>query len=334
MQNQESTADSPHGLDPPPQGEVLRQTNKRLTLNLLSQGAAMHAFLTAHHLVSDELEAIRPGLVKWYDTLAVSFSLNYFVGSICHVYGLPSWFWNRVHRPSHPFHRHRLLAAHGRQLWRASKRDLFSRAWKKWVIAVPVIHYVQLLLLIAWVAWLERGKRSQLAHLAKRANSLMWGIDQDRLEARLTTNVAFGNLREPKTAAGRLTRAGAVGYGGVERRDGLFKVVAKAWNWPLVTHELTKGTVELICLHGLNTLDDETYEKVTEEADQIEYETWALQSGAELWRRLLAAVPEDQVLSETLMHIARLDPQPLEQLMMAVVEDPKRARAKLEEFCP
>ena len=33
--------------------ELLQQTNKRLTLNLLIQGAAAHSFLTAHHLVVD-----------------------------------------------------------------------------------------------------------------------------------------------------------------------------------------------------------------------------------------------------------------------------------------
>ena len=73
------------------------------------------------------------------------------------------------------------------------------------------------------------------------------------------------------TFSGRLLRASAVGYGGVVRngtgpgdadadvRGATFRVKARAWMWPLLSHELVKGTAELICLHGLNTLDDATY---------------------------------------------------------------------------
>ena len=64
--------------------ELLRQVNKRLTLNLLIQGCAAHSFLTAHHLVKDELERIRPGLTRLYDQLAIAALLNYFIGEVVH----------------------------------------------------------------------------------------------------------------------------------------------------------------------------------------------------------------------------------------------------------
>jgi hypothetical protein len=328
----DSTAAGPREGDPAPSYEIRQQINKRLTLNTLIQGAAAHSCLTAHHLVKEELEETRPGLTRYYDSLAVGLMLNYFIGDIPLLYGLPSRFWNDIGRPAHPFHRHRLLAAHGRELWQESKRYLLARGRKKSIICFPVIHHVQLNLLFARVAKAERGSKLRLARIAEYANSLIWGIDQDRLEARLTADVAFGHLREPKTAVGRFTREVAVGYGGVERRDGQFKVVARARSWPLVSHELAKGIVELLCLHGLNTLDEETYRIVTDEADQLEYETWTLQAGSELWRRLLAALPDGHVLSEALMHIARLDPEPLERLMLAVVTDPAQARALLQRL--
>ena len=312
--------------------DILQQTNKRLTLNLLIQGAAAHTFLTAHHLVRNELEAIRPGLTRLYDRMAISFHLNYWIGDILLVYGLPSWFWRRTHRDRHPFHQHRLLARHGGELSRASKSYLLARGWKKWVIGIPIIHYVQMLLLFWRAARAERRHKRQLAELAKKTTSLIFGIDEDRLKAKLTTNVAFGHLSTPKTRVGRLTQLAAIGYGGVERRDGQFKVVAKSWNWPLVVHELAKGTAELICLHGLNTLDDETYKTVTDEADQIEYETWLLQAGAEIWRKLLSSLPGDRSLAEMLMHIARLDPEPLERLMLTVANDPEKARDLMDEL--
>lgn len=332
MQDCDSNAEDQCNDNPATADEILQQTNKRLTLNLLIQGAGMHTFLTAHHLVRDELEAIRPGLTNCYDRMIVSVALNYFIGDIPLIYGLPSRFWNRTHRPSHPFYRHRLLASHGHELWRESKRFLLERARKKRVIRIPGFAYGQMVWLVEKVAWVERKQRAQLARLAEFANSLIWGIDQSRLEAALTANVAFGHLQNTKTVAERLTRSGVIGYGGLEWRDGQFKVVAKAWNWPLVLHELTKGTAELICLHGLNSLDDETYHAVTHQADQLEYEKWLLQAGSEMWRRLLAAIPEDRKLPHILMHCARLAPMPLERLMLAVVEDPTSAKTMLREL--
>jgi hypothetical protein len=309
--------------------EVVRQTNKRHTLNLLIQGAAAHTLLTAHHLVADQLEAVRPGLTRLYDRMAIVGHLNYWMGDIPILFGPPSRFWRRTGRPNHPFRNHALLARHGAELSRASKRYLLKRGWKRWVIGVPVIQYVQLLWLLGRVWWAERGHEQKLARLAVRANSLVWGIEEDRQMATLTSNVAFGYLQTPQTFAGRIVQNGAAGYGGVERVGGRFRVVGKAWNFPFVLHELSKGTAELVCLHGLNTLDDETYTQVTAEADQIEYETWALQAGPEMWRRLLAVLPADRPLAEMLMHIARLDPEPLEELMLAVVNDPDRARRRL-----
>jgi len=332
MQNSTSTPEDFCEEDWEKSDEILQLTNKRITLNLLIQGAAMHTFLTAHHLVREELESVRPGLTRCYDQAAACFSLCYFIGDIPLLYGLPSIFWARTHRPSHLYHRHRLLATHGRELWRESKRYLIARAWQKGIIAFPVFQYVQMIWLLTRLAWIERSRKFPLAKLAEKANSLIWDIPQDRLEAEMTAQVAFGNLRVPKTVKGRMIRSGAIGYGGVDRQGKNFTVVAKAWNWPLLSHELTKGIVELICLHGINTLDDETYKLVTDEADQIERETWMLQAGSEMWRRLLAVLPEQRPLPESIMHIARLDPKPLEQLMMAVVEDPKRAKQLLENL--
>jgi hypothetical protein len=314
------------------QDEVLRQTNKRLTLNLLIQGAAMHTFLTGHHIVGEELESLRRGLTRTYDKYCVSGALNYFIGDLILLFGLPSRFWKRTSKPSHPFHCHRLLAEHGHELWRASKRHLISRARSKGVLTIPVLHLLQSMYLTAKVLFKERGKRTKLARLAEQATSLIWDIDQDRLDGEKTSTVAFGNLQKPKSFAGELARKIAIGYGGVELRNGRFQVVARACNWPLLAHELTKGTVELICLHGLNTLDDELYHLVTSEADQVEYENWMLQAGSEMWRRFLAAIPEGHDLPETIMRVARLDPDPLEELMLAVVEETPRARAILERM--
>ena len=51
-----------------PSSDYLRdEINKRLTLNLLIQGSAQHAFLTSHYLVRDELTALDSDLLRLYE---------------------------------------------------------------------------------------------------------------------------------------------------------------------------------------------------------------------------------------------------------------------------
>ena len=75
--------------------------------------------------------------------LSVGLMLNYFIGDIPLLYGLLSRFWKRIHRPAHPFHRHRLFVEHGRELWLASKKFLLARGRKKSIKCFPVIHHIQ-----------------------------------------------------------------------------------------------------------------------------------------------------------------------------------------------
>ena len=89
-----------------------------------------------------------------------------------------------------------------------------------------------------------------------------------------------------------------------------------------MSKELVKGTAELICLHGLNRLTDETYRRVIAAADGIDFEPWMLQTGGELWRRLLAVLPDGRPVAEMLMHLARLPARSLETLILAVIEQP------------
>ena len=297
------------------------QINKRLTLNLLIQGAAAHTFLTAHHLVRDELEALDPSLPHLYDRVSVAMFLNYFIGDIALALGPSFRFWKRMGNGQGPFPKHRLLVEHGRELWLASKKHVCSRGWQKRVLPIPGLHYAQGIGLALKTAWAERHHRTALARIAEQATASMWNIDPGQLDGQLTTEVAFGNLREPQSRLGRIILTNAAGFGGVEFRQGRPTVVAKAWFWPLLLHELVKGTAELICLHGLCELGEVDYTEVLEATDHVEYETWMLQAGPELWRRFLAAKPAKANLAETLMNTARLEPPQLEAMMLSIVQD-------------
>ncbi len=309
--------------------ELLLQINKRLTLNLLIQGAAAHTYITAHHLAAEELEQIQPGLVELYDKAVVGFHLNYWAGDLTLLYGWWRWFWWRTGLRSHPFHRHPLLARYGGELARAGNRELMDRARRKGVRSFPITRYAQTIRMHLQVLQAEQGHERELEATAKRITAEIWGIDESRLEGAITWDVAFGHLREPRTRVGRWTRKIAGGYGGVEHDGQRFKVIGRSICLPLLVHELTKGTAELVCIHGLNTLSDAMYQQVTDEADQLEYEVWLLQAGPEMWRRLLAAIPPGQQIAHVLMHLARLDPLPLEKMMLTVVSDPPAARRML-----
>ena len=212
---------------------------------------------------------------------------------------------------------------------RAAKLRVLERCRQKGVTRLPAYFTLQFLTRIFWTQYKESTHKAALIKLAKQATHLVWDIPLERLDGALTRQVQFGNARAADSFRSSVLRAGAAGYGGVLQADGQFKVVGKAWLWPLLSHELVKGTVELICLHGMADWDESTYRQVMQAADRIEYEPWMLQAGCELWRQLLPLLPDQPPVAAMVMRIAKLPPTALESLMLAVVEDPDWARELL-----
>ncbi|HEV3146061.1 MAG TPA: hypothetical protein VGZ47_19395 [Gemmataceae bacterium] len=306
------------------------EINKRFTLNWLIQGAAQHAGMTFHHIVRDELDAIDPELVPLYDQYALINLLQYWHIDGALLLGRPTRFWKRAASdPKHPFFGHPVLSRHGGMLALAARDRGRARCKEKGFWLLRFFFPFQVVRVVGRLKAKEAGHSQELIRLAKKAVDMVWGIPQDRLEGELTKNVAFGKLSSPRTAGGRNFRSCAVGYGGVIRRGKSLVVVGKGTNWQLVAKELVKGTAELICLHGLNRLSDEMYQQVIAAADGVDYEAWMLQTGGELWRRVLAVLPSGRPLAEILMHLARLPARSLETLMLAVIEQPDLARELL-----
>jgi hypothetical protein len=313
-----------------PTATVRDQIHKRLTLNLLIQGSAQHAFLTCHHLVREQLDALDGDLVPLYDRFAIAAFLQYWRGVSVLISGKPQRFWRRIDRPRHPFYGHPLLSRHGGTLAEAARQRVAERAKAKGVRTAPVVFSFAVVNDVNRIMAKESLHKHALEDIAREVAHVALGIPRHRLEAELTKQVAFGRIRPATGLRTQLLRASAAGYGGVLRDDdGRFVVVGRAWMWPLLAHELVKGTAELVCLHGLNTLDDDTYFRVTDAADRIEYEPWMLQVGAELWRRLLPLLPNDRPVAEVLMYVARLAPGALHALLNAIVEQPEWARELL-----
>jgi hypothetical protein len=303
------------------------EINKRFTLNWLIQGAAQHAGMTFHHLVRDELDAVDPELIPLYDQYALINLLQYWHLEAALLLGWPPRFWRRAaSNPKHPFFGHPVLSRHGGALAATARQRGLQRCKEKGFWPLRFFFSFQVVRVVERLRRKEAGHSEVLIELAKKAVAQVWGISPGELEAALTTAVAFGNLSKPRNFAGSVMRLCAVGYGGVLRRGDSLVVVGRGTNWQLMAKELVKGTAELICLHGLNRLSDDTYQQVIQAADGPHFEPWMLQTGGELWRRLLAVLPPGRPLAEMLMHLARLPARSLETLMLAVLEQPDWAR--------
>ena len=308
---------------------VQEQVDKRLTLNLLIQGAAAHTFITAHHLAKDELEEIRPGFTTLYDRFSIAGHLNYCIGDNALVMGWPNLLWGYSPFPQKPFRHSKFLSQHMNSLAAEETKHLKELAKEKGVTTKRLFHLMELISMMHEVIEAESSHHQQLVEMAKRIASEMWDIPMNRLDGAITRDVAFGNLQTPRTRIGRITRLAAIGYGGVELRDGRFHVVAKAIVLPLLIHELVKGILELICLHGLNELSEEEYQVVTDEADQLEYEAWLLQAGPAMWRRFLAVVPRETSLATSVMAVAKMAPSQVDAFMIEVIKQPTHATSIL-----
>ena len=304
--------------------------NKRLSLNLLIQGSATHAFLSAHHLAAEALNELNPEFLNHYDQLMVCVNLGYWVGMVPMISGNPRKYFRRLDRPSSPFKRHRFMLEYGEQLADESRQFIVDKAAefqlepmglkvdaRNWTLSIQTLN-------------MEEGHECRLQQIGKQVCNEIYGIPTDRLHAELTPNPAFGNVRTPRTISGKLLKSSMAGWSAVERRNGRLEVIAKAVIWPLLVHELIKGTVELICLHGLSSLTDEEFDVVMDRTDHVEYEIPMLQIGGAFFRKFLNVLPRHIGLAECIMHVSRMPPLVLEEFLCEMMKDPNSARGRIE----
>jgi hypothetical protein len=276
------------------------------------------------------MNALDARLLLLYDQYALINLLQYWHMSGAMLFGRPARFWKRAQSDArHPFFKHPLLSRFGGTLADAGRKRALDRCKEKGVTRLPILFSFQVVDMVARLKEIEGPHRTRLVQLAKLSAAEVWGIPIDMLDGALGKATPFGTPIRIRNSRAAAFRACMVGLGGVEQRNSSLVVVGRATNWQLLTKELVKGTAELICLHGLNSLSDEMYRMVTDTADRIEYEPWMLQTGGELWRRFLAAAPEGRPLAPLLMHMARLPPMALESLMQAVIEQQPQARCLL-----
>lgn len=72
-------------------------------------------------------------------------------------------------------------------------------------------------------------------------------------------------------------------------------IYARGINFPVLVHELIKGTMELLSKHGKSTMHDQ----VKSQEDLFKKEIWDIRLGPAIWDRLRSQMPEDILVDET-----------------------------------
>lgn len=75
------------------------------------------------------------------------------------------------------------------------------------------------------------------------------------------------------------------------------KIYARGINFPVLLHELIKGVLELIAMHGRPDDEEVDFADVEKSEDTLEKEMWDLRLGPAIWSKLWEIIP-DNVLSE------------------------------------
>jgi len=109
-------------------------------------------------------------------------------------------------------------------------------------------------------------------------------------------------------------------------KDGNPEVVAKAFIFPVLVQELSKGVMELISHHGLADLDAKATEIVLQHADRLEDEPWLIQVGPEMWRQFLQAMPDKAKKAEIVTALATRPPKEVHDIIMTILDNPDKAK--------
>ena len=100
----------------------------------------------------------------------------------------------------------------------------------------------------------------------------------------------------------KLNLPGADGEEDGEEQDSKPTIYARGVNFPVLVHELIKGVLEMLGVHGQKVgynqtpQEKEMFKKVSELEDTVEKELWDLRLGPAIWDRIRESFPEEVLL--------------------------------------
>jgi len=245
--------------------------------------------------------------------------------------GSPVKFWWKMRQNRHEFGFHPFLVKHGYRIARQTKREVFARCRSAGIPLDGLLNEMRGFQVYAEVIEAEHVHLPPLEELAKDLCCEMYGIGRELLDGKLTQNPSFGTVRQPDNEAGQELLKVMIGWSAVERQHGRLSVRATATFWPMLVHELIKGSVELICLHGMNNVSESDFAIALEHTDHVEFEIPMLQIGGTIFKRFLLARPREVELAEAIMYVAKFEPEVIEQFMFHLFESPNQATGMIRK---
>ena len=297
-----------------------QEVHKRITLNTLSQGAAVHAMLSIHHLASEELNQINPRLVTLYSQFAAGACLTYFGNGGGHQ--TSDRFWQGI-PANHPYAQHPILGRHGLTLQQGAKAHLEGRL-ARLPQGDPHSAFGQILRI-------EGQHHQELQQLAVRLTSEVWHIPPDRLIARLGRGQV--DPETPWDDEGGLAGT-SIGMEQVVMRPGpngtqKWCVDAVGAIFPVLCQELCKGVCDLLGRHQYDRSTPEQDQAIQQEANKMSLEPSQINVGPELWRKIIAITPNGLEPQLLLHKLSMLPPQQLHTLLDAVIRNPEQAKQSM-----
>lgn len=111
------------------------------------------------------------------------------------------------------------------------------------------------------------------------------------------------------------------------------KIIAQGMTFPFLLHELTKGVLELMSLHGLDA-DKETRDYVLDKTDNLESEGWDIRLGPKIWEKFMEALDVDDLpyKSHIFNKLATLPPAEFNSVVHGLMNNSEDAKQTVREL--
>jgi len=108
------------------------------------------------------------------------------------------------------------------------------------------------------------------------------------------------------------------------------KIIAQGMTFPFLLHELTKGVLELISLHGLD-VDKETRDYVLDKTDNLESEPMDIRLGVKIWEKLLETMDVDALpyKAQIFTQLSSLPPSEFNRIINGLLNGSEQAKEEI-----
>lgn len=143
---------------------------------------------------------------------------------------------------------------------------------------------------------------------------MYWGLDDDTISQESESGTHAGQVR-------------------VDLSGEKPKIIAQGMTFPFLLHELTKGVLELMSLHGLD-VDKETRDYVLDKTDNLEAEPWDIRLGPKIWEKFMEALDVDDLpyKSHIFNRLSTLPPAEFNSIIQGLLNDAEQAKSAVRDM--